>query len=506
MATPPNKQNPPGPSPIPPDHQLAKTSDAPKPVQPLDGGRPAHDDHDAMPKDLKAPGGGMIAFVASVFAVLLIVIFFVGWYPSHKEEEKTRDDAIKEQQRKPVAQWAHPTPDDGASDVNLPCDVEANQSTALFTRANGFLAALHGPGETKINDIGTVVKKGQILALISTPDVDAQVHQAEAAVGVAEANIAGAQAARDAANQTYGFNVSAQQERPGSVSKEALVTAKSALEQADATLKQTNANLESAKANLVYQKSIQSFENVVAPFDGVITYRKYDVGQYLSPTQSSAGQEVFDVQQTDTLRAFVNVPQGYANNVSIGQKAKLAIRNFPGVDFYGTVARTAGAVDPNTRTLKVQINIDNRDGRLFAGEYCELQLPVSAQRPVLRIPSSGLIFNDKGLTVGTIDADNKIHIKAVKVGRDFGTELEILDGLDASDRVVLNPGERFAEGTVVDPHEQPMVVKPKVAPPPMSPVTTQPMGATTEPMTIAPQPAATAMPQVAARPTTAPAT
>jgi membrane fusion protein (multidrug efflux system) len=462
------------PTPIPADHELART-DVPKaaPAAPA-----AHHEEEGIPKDLAVPGGGTVAMVAGAFVVLLIAIFFVGWIPGHREQTEARDKAKEQADAKPVAQWANPEASTGESSVTLPCDVEANQATSLYTRANGFLASLEG------HDIGSIVKKGQILAVISTPDVDAQVKQSEAAVSVAEANVKGATAARDAAQKTYGFNEDAQKTQPGSVSKEALVTAKSQLDQAEATLNQQEANLKSANSNVAYQKSIQDFEYVKAPFNGKITYRKYDVGQYLSAVQTGPGQEIFDVQQTDTLRAFVNVPQGYANNIDIGQTASLQVRNFPRTDFFGKVTLTAGAVDPNTRTLRVQVDFDNRDGRLKAGEYGKLRLPVSAQVPVMRIPSSALIFNGKGLTVATLTPDNKIHIKSVEVGRDFGVDLEITKGLDLSDRVVVNPGERFAEGVVIEPRQQPKeTIKPQDAMPPTTEPTT---GAATDSGTAGP--------------------
>jgi len=188
-----------------------------------------------------------------------------------------------------------------------------------------------------------------------------------------------------------------------------------------------------------------------------VTARNYDVGALLSPTNTSPGNEIFDLAQTDPLRVFVNVPQEYSNDIKLQTKAKLFVRNFPAKAFEGVIYATAGAVNPNTRTLSVQINFPNPSGQLFAGEYGEIHLPVTDPETIGLIPTSALIFNAqaKGLQVATVVDGNKVHIKSIKTGRDFGTTIEVSDGLTNDDKVIVNPSERLGEGVIVKATEAP---------------------------------------------------
>ena len=415
---------------------------------------PGHDPHDAhaegaIPDDLSAPSGLVIVGVVTVFVVLLAVLFVVGYVPDHRERAATRHEAAERAAAKPVVQWTNPTGFTGEKDVTLPCDVTANQQTALYTRTNGYLKAWH-------YDIGQHVEKGALMADIETPEVDAQLEQSKATLEQNRANVTKAQADLDLARVTLQRYVDAQKTSPGSVTQEDVDTRRSAYDDAKAGLQQVQASVKQAQANVDQLQTQVNFEKIYAPFSGTVTSRNYDVGALLSPTDIGPGKEIFDLAQTDLLRVFVNVPQGYANNVKPGLKAGLKVRNFPSEEFQGTVTYTAGALDPNTRTLRVQIDFPNGDGRLFAGEYGEVRLPVTEQVPVQLIPSSALIFNAEGLSVGTVGPDDKIQIKTVALGRDFGTELEVTSGLSPQDRVITNPGEQVNAGAEVSAHEQPM--------------------------------------------------
>ena len=423
---------------------------------------PAEHQHEGegVPKDLKHASGFTVFVLVTAFVVFLISLFLVGFIPSILEEHRVRADAAARGGAKPVVQWTNPTLSNGEKDVILPCDVDAYQQTAIFTRTNGYLKEWH-------YDIGQRVEKNGLMAVIETPEVDAELAQSKATLEQNRANVVKAQADEDLAKKTLDRYTESQEKSPGSVTKEQIDQQQAAYEDAIAALKQVEASVTQAQANVQQLQVTVDFEHVVAPFSGTVTARNYDVGALLSPTTS---KEIFDLAQTDKMRVFVNVPQGYANNIRQGQKAYLAVRNFPGKEFEGTVTLTAGAVDPNTRTLRVQIDFDNKDGNLFAGEYGQVRLPVTPQQPVSIIPSSSLVFNAAGTEVATLSDDDKVHIKNITVGRDLGTELEVTKGLSPQDRVIVNPAEQTVEGAEVTAEQAPQ--EPQSVP--VKPAATQP--------------------------------
>jgi membrane fusion protein, multidrug efflux system len=420
-----------------------------------------HGDEHGIPTDLKTPSGLSIAIAVGAFVLLLIVLFLVGYIPSHREETQVRDEAEARSKMLPVVQWTNPIPTTGTHDVVLPSNVKANQATAIYTRTNGYLRKWNF-------DIGQHVEVGQLMAEIDTPEVDAQLKQSQASLEQNEAAVKKAEADQDLAQKTLNRYLEAAEKSPGSVTKEAIDQNESALKDADAALNQATANVAAAKANVQQLQTQVGFEKVYAPFSGTVTARNYDVGALLSPTNTSAGSEIFDLAQTDLLRVFVNVPQEYSNDIKLKETAKLFIRNFPGRSFDGEIVATSGAVDPNTRTLSVQINFPNKDGNLFAGEYGEIHLPVTDAETVGLIPTSALIFNAQvnGLQVATVQEGNKVQMKRIKTGRDFGTNIEVTNGLSNTEKVITNPSERVAEGVTVDAKEapKPAPVKPTTAP------------------------------------------
>ena len=442
-----NEQN----LPVPVQHPADST-----PAQPAHGG--GHDDG-SIPHDLPRPGAGTITAVVAAFALLLAALFVVGIVPDRREKRLTRDEAAERAKAKPKAQWAHPIASTGERDVSLPADVTAYQQTALYTRTNGYLKSWKF-------DLGQHVKQGELMAEIETPEVDAQLEQSRATLEQYKANTVKAQADLRLADQTLGRYVESQRTSPGSVTKEQLDQQQAAKDTAVAALRQAEATVKQGQANVDQLQTQVNFERIVAPFSGTVTARNYDVGALLSPPTSSASSpQIFDLQQTDKLRVFVNVPQGYANNVKAGQTATLEVRNFPGRKFAGKIALTAGAINPNTRTLRVQVDFDNKDGDLFAGAYGQLSLPVTPQQPVMVIRSSALVFNAAGTEVAVLGDDGKTHVRPIVVGRDLGTELQVTSGLSVDDKVIINPGERTGEGAEVEgveaPNEQP---KPTTAP------------------------------------------
>jgi membrane fusion protein (multidrug efflux system) len=436
------------PQPVDPQHQLPAPGHATT-AGPSGGGGGGHDDHGGVPADLTKPGNGTVIGVVGLFVLLLAGLFIVGFVPSHREETQTRSDAAERATAKPAVLWAHPITSTGEKDVQLPCDVTAYQQTALYTRTNGYLKEWHF-------DIGQHVEKGQLMAVIDTPEVDAELEQSKATLEQNKANVLKSQADLDLARVTLARYVDSQKTSPGSVTQEQVDQERGAYDDAVAGLKQVEATVTQAQANVDQLQTLVNFEKIIAPFTGTVTARNYDVGALLSPpTSSASAPEIFDLQQTDKLRVFVNVPQTYANNIKQGQEAYLSVVNFPGRQFKGKVALTAGAVNPNTRTLRVQIDFDNPNGELFAGAYGQVKLPVTPQQQVSIISSSALVYNAAGTEVATLGAGDKVHIKTVTLGRDLGTELQVTSGLSPEDRVIINPGERTTEGAEVAAREAP---------------------------------------------------
>jgi RND family efflux transporter MFP subunit len=359
----------------------------------------------------------------------------------------------------PVVQFIKTSPQTGTHDLRLPCNVQANQSTAIFTRTTGYL--LHW-----YFDIGQHVNQGQVMAVIDTPEVDAQLKQSQAAELQNEAAVKKAEADQDLAQKTLDRYLESAKQSPGSVTKEAIDQNESALKDAIAALNQARANVEAAKANVQQLTTQVGFEKVYAPFSGIVTARHYDNGALLSPTNNAPGTEIFDLDQTDPLRVFINVPQEYANQIKIGDKAILNVRNYPTTSFEGIITLTSGALDPNTRTLNVQINFDNKKGLLYKNMYGEIRLPLTDPENVGLIPTGALVFNaqSKGNQVATVtDVQEKedhkkvgkVHMKSIKTGRDFGTTIEVTAGLSPSDLIITNPSERTTEGAEVDAREAP---------------------------------------------------
>ena len=402
----------------------------------------------AVPTDLPRPGGGTIVAVVTAFAVVLAGLFVVGLVPARREQAAVRRAAADRAGRKPVVQWLHPVASTGERSISLPCDVVAYRQTALYPRASGYLKSWS-------YDIGQHVEAGAVMAVIDTPEVDAQLLAGQASLEQARASVNKAKADRDLARVTLTRYADAQKTSPGSVTQEDVDVRRSTLDNTQAALAQAEANVKVAAATVEQLQTQVGFEKIVAPFAGTVTARTYDVGRLLSPADVGPGKQIFDLQQTDKLRVFVNVPQGYANDVKAGRTALLAVRNFPGRHFEGTVALTTGAIDPNTRTLRVQIDVDNAAGELFAGSYGQVELPVTPQRPVMVIRSSALVFSAAGTDVAVLGDDGRVHIKPITIGRDLGTDLQVTGGLTVDDRVILNSGERTGEGAEVDGHEAP---------------------------------------------------
>ncbi|MEB2507227.1 efflux RND transporter periplasmic adaptor subunit [Burkholderia sp. BCCIQ04A] len=347
-----------------------------------------------------------------------------------------RIDARAAQRAQVAAQQALPVsvvvPGTAPADqtLTLPGAVTPYADASIYARTSGYIAHWSA-------DLGTHVKAGQTLAQISAPDLDAQLRQARADEASAQAN--------------YDYAKSTAQRWQDMLKTQSVSQQDTDTKVADMNAKR--AMLAAAQANVAHLAELVSYESVTAPFDGVITARNVDVGTLVTaggtPGSPGLSGELFHLEQTDTLRVFVDVPQDSATGVSTGTPVYLTTPQYPGRRIAARVARSAGAIDPVTRTLRVEIDVDNRDGALMPGAYAQAHLVVPSAAPALDLPVSALLFRPNGVTVATVGANGRTALKIVQIGRDFGTRVEIVAGLAATDRVIDNPGDAITTGETV---------------------------------------------------------
>jgi RND family efflux transporter MFP subunit len=216
------------------------------------------------------------------------------------------------------------------------------------------------------------------------------------------------------------------------------------------TYTQQQAALASATANVRRLEQLESFKHIYAPFSGVITKRNIDIGALINAGNGGMNQELFDIARIDPIRVYVDVPENYAGAIHPGVHADIQLAELVGQHFTGSVARTANAIDPNTRTLRTEIDVPNPDGRLLPGAYAQVHLALKVEKPLLSVPVNALLFRAEGVRAAVVGSDGKVHLKPVAIGRDYGAEVEVLGGVEASDSVILNPSDSLEEGQPVE--------------------------------------------------------
>ncbi len=302
----------------------------------------------------------------------------------------------------------------------LPGTFQAFKETTIYPRSNGYVK------DWKV-DIGDNVKEGQLLAEIETPEVDQQLAQAKAAYEIAKVTA-------DRWRDLVGKKVVSKQEYD-----------------------QNEKAYEGARANYEQLQKLQGFKEIVAPFGGTISARNIDIGTLVTAGTGNAGTPLFRIVQSDPLRVYVYAPQENAPSIHEGLKAKILVQEFPGQNFDGSVTRTAGALDPQSRTMQVEVQVPNHEGRLYAGMYGQVKFLLADENAPIVVPANAFLFRTEGPQVATVAKDNRIHWQAIHVGRDFGTSLEVLDGLTEGTNVVGNPTDDLQEGIQVHvkPAEKP---------------------------------------------------
>ena len=307
----------------------------------------------------------------------------------------------------------------------LPGTVQAFVEAPIYARTSGYL-------KSWFTDIGSPVKKGQLLAEIETPEVDQQFAQAQADLETARAN------------ET--LSASTDRRWQGLLSTESVSRQDADEKAGDAAAKR--AALKSAAANVARLRELESFKRVVAPFDGVVTARNTDIGALINAGQS-AGSELFRVADTRKLRIYVQVPEAYAAVTQPGVAAELHFAEQAGKSYAAQTVRTSNALDPALRTLQVELQLDNAGREVFPGAYAEVQFKLAGNGQSLRLPANTVLFRAPGLQVATVDSAHRIKLKSIVIGRDFGNTIEVLSGIEPDDAIVLNPPDSLTDGVSV---------------------------------------------------------
>lgn len=377
------------------------------------------------PGENEATGKGSGLFKILLLVVLVLVILGAFTLLQRKAEYRT---LAKETETLAIQTVGviHPSPEIGQEDLVLPGTMEAFVEAPIYARTNGYLKKWY-------HDIGSRVRQGDILADIDTPEVDQQLSQARAELSTAKAN---AHLSEITATRY------AELIKTDGVSKQEVDNAVGDFEAKKATV-------QSSEANVRRLEEMKSFQHVYAPFSGVITRRNVDTGMLINAGNTGASQQLFYLAQMSPLRVYVRVPEIYASAIRPGLGAYIELTQNPGQKYEGKVARTSEAIDAATRTLLTEVDVPNQGGALLPGGYSQVHLQVKVTGARLQVPVNALLFRSEGLRAVVVDASHKIHLRPIAIGRDYGTTLEVLQGLDANEWIVLNPADSLEEGQEV---------------------------------------------------------
>ena len=368
-------------------------------------------------------------YLALAIVILLIVAAVVGFSSRFGERRALAKET--EELAVPSVVVIQPKTEPPQQELVLPSTLQAFTESPIYARTTGYLAHWY-------KDIGSKVTKGEPLADIETPEVDQELSQARAARSQAEAQLGLAKSSAERWETLRKLDAVAQQEADERASG----------------YTQGQAALASATANVRRLEQLESFKHIYAPFAGTIIRRNTDVGALINAGNSGQNQELFVIAQISPIRVYIDVPEIYAASVRPGVAAEIELTSLPGQRFGAKVARTADAIDPATRTLRTEIDVPNRDGKLYPGSYAQVHFGVKTATMRLSVPVNALLFRAEGTRAAVVGVDGKVHLKPVVIGRDYGTDVEVLGGLDPSDSVILNPSDSLEEGQPVHATKQ----------------------------------------------------
>ena len=372
------------------------------------------------------PGHGILIAIIAVIVVIAIVVAGVVPRLRAKSALKKETDTLAV----PQVQVLQPKRGAPAQEIVLPGNIQAFIDAPIYARTNGYLKAWYF-------DIGAHVKQGQLLAVIETPEVDQQLLQARADLNTAQANL-------NLSQITYN-------RFEGLKSTDSVSTQD--VDNAAGDYAAKKATVDSAQSNVNRLADLQSFEKIYAPFDGVVTARNTDVGQLIdSGSSGGVGRELFHVAAIRTLRVYINVPQQYSVAARPGILADLTLAQFPGRKFQGKLVRTANAINLASRTLLVEVDVDNSTGELLPGAFTEVHLKIPTDIPSYILPVNTLIFRAEGLQVATVETSDKVELAklvSITLGRDFGATVEVVSGITDADRVIVSPPDSLVDSEQV---------------------------------------------------------
>jgi RND family efflux transporter MFP subunit len=411
--------------------------------------------HTAAAGKVWHPSSITIWSIALGVALLIAAAFLGGYIPLKKRESVILNQAREQEEALPRVDVMEVGRSSTKSDLELPGNIQAVTEAPILARADGYV-------KTRMVDIGDRVRSGQPLAEIEAPELDQQVLQARAnlqqttaALDQAlanqrqgKANMELARVTADRWKNLAGKGVVSRQENDQYQAQyQAQVANLDSLEKAVAAAR---SNVAAAEANVSRLNEVQGYRVVKAPFDGIVTLRNVDVGALVN----AGSTLLYRIAQMGVLRTYVNVPQSNSDSIHVGQTAQLTVSNLPGRKFSGTVARTANSLDPNSRTMLVEVQVQNKDGVLLPGMYALVDLSSPRANPPVLLPGDALIVRADGTEVAVVRPDHTVHLQRIQVGRDYGDKLEIISGLQPGDLVIANPSDTIRESVKVDPVTQ----------------------------------------------------
>ena len=361
----------------------------------------------------------IVVLVVVVLALSGAVSMFTRIRAGHALAKETEIDSVA------TVVVVHPTAEKLDEELVLPGSLQAYEESPIYARTSGYLLRW-------FKDIGSKVSKGELLAQIDTPEIDQELGQTRATRQQIAAQL---DLAKISAERWQNLR------KTDSVSQQEADTQTSAYQQA-------LANLAAADANVRRLEQLESFKRVYAPFSGVLVKRNVDPGALINA--GSGGVELFILAKVDPLRVFTNVPQAYSPAMRVGMPAYVTLAELPGQKFSGTVARTSDAIDPATRTLLTEVDVPNRDGRLLRGSFGEVHFLPKINAQKVTVPVNAMLFRQEGPRLAVVGTDNKVQLRPITIGRDYGATLEILGGVSLEDRVIINPADSLEDGQKVN--------------------------------------------------------
>src|SRR5712675_647056 len=373
-------------------------------------------------EDIKAPGRRSLVTVAA--AAVLLASAVVGYGFMTRAQSKQEVVQWTNTQAIPAVALAQLIPGSSHQTLTLPGNIQPFNKAAIYARVNGYVKSWD-------HDIGSPVKAGQVLATIDAPDLDQQLSQAKATLASVNANL---QIATLTANRN---NILLQKQ----------IVAQQLADQTTADAAAKEAVVDANEANVRQLEAMQSFKMLAAPFDGVVTARNVEIGQLIN--SGGSGQPLFEVSDLHRVRIYVQVPQSFSAGLTPGMTATFEMPQYPGVQFDATVSHTSKSINANSHSMQVELQADNAAGKFFGGSYCNVHFEMPTDANLVKIPSTALVTGNQGTQVATLDSNDKVVLKNVRLGRDLGDSVEVIAGLSPSDRIINSPPETLVTGDAV---------------------------------------------------------